>query len=286
MRTEGLLTEPAGAPSADHVCWVYDDEDGFAAVAVDFLAEGLARGERLLCIGDPVVAGVRSATGGLAGVDGLMASGALQVLDVGAAYQPSGGFAPEQQLAFYEVATRQAIDDGYHGLRVVAELSVLAADPARRGDLLRWEHLADDFIGHGSGMAALCAYRCDLDGEALADVESVHPLVHTPEAGPPFRIWFDGDTLTMGGALDTFGAERLCRVLAGSHPEGPQAVADLSRIEFIDVGGCRTLARWARSLADRSVQLELVGASPVFGRMWQILGFDDYVAVVFRDSVP
>jgi hypothetical protein len=156
----------------------------------------------------------------------------------------------------------------------------------RRGDLMRWEHLADDFIGHGPGMVALCAYRGDLDGEAPADVASVHPMVHARSGGPPFRLWFDGDTPTLADALDTFGAKRLHRVLAGSHLQGPLVVADLTRMGSVDVGGCRELARWARSLADRSIRLELVGSSRVFRRMWRVLGFDGYVDVVFRDPVP
>jgi ABC-type transporter Mla MlaB component len=285
VRAAGLLSHPGGAPAAHHICWVYDDDAAFVALAVDYLAEGLARGEQLMCVGSEVLAGLRSAGVGLADVDALIDRGVLRVLDVGAAYAGGDGFTPERQLAFYDEATRQALDDGYRGLRVIAELSPLAADPRSRPDLLRWEHLADDFMGHGSGMVALCAYRSDLDGAALADLASVHPQLHTPVGDPPFRLWFDGDTLVLTGALDTFGAERLHRVLAGSHLTGPVVVADLSRVEFVDVGGCRALALWARELADRSGRLELVGSSRVLRRMWQLLGFDEYVDVVFREPV-
>jgi anti-anti-sigma regulatory factor len=109
--------------------------------------------------------------------------------------------------------------------------------------------------------------------------------VHARAGGPPFRIWFDGDTVVLAGALDTFGAERLHRVLAGSPVAGPAVVADLGRVDFVDVGGCRELARWARELADRSIRLELVGTSRVFRRMWQALGFDEYVDVPFREPM-
>ena len=46
-------------------------------------------------------------------------------------------FAPEQQLAFFDAATRQAVDDGFTGLRVAAEVSALAADPETRPALVR-----------------------------------------------------------------------------------------------------------------------------------------------------
>jgi anti-anti-sigma regulatory factor len=282
VRAEGLLTELGSAASCDHICWVYDDAAAFGAVARQFLAEGLARNERLLCVGATVLDGLRAAGGPLADVDGLQARGALQVLDVRAAYEHGGGFSPEQQLAFYQAATRQAVEDGFRGLRVVAELSDLAADPARRADLLRWEHLADDFMGHDSGMVALCAYRRDLDTEALADVASAHPRVHDRDGGPPFRIWFDGDVVTIAGALDTFGSARLRAILEDSRPPGPVVVADLTRVEFVDAGGCRELARWAAGLRERSVRLELAGASRILRRMWRMLGFDETAQVRFR----
>jgi anti-anti-sigma regulatory factor len=284
VRIHGLLPELRPATRTDHVCWVYDDPAAFGEIARRYLTEGLAAGERLLCVGDAVLEGVRTSGGPLADVGGLQARGALQVLDERAAYGAGGAFSPDQQLAFYDAATRKARAHGFTGLRVVAELSDLAADPGRRVDLLRWEHLADDFIGHGSGMVALCAYRHDLDGEALTDVTSVHPLVHSGDGGPPFRIWFDGDVLTLAGALDTFGAQRLRAILDSCPAVGRRVVADLSAVDFVDVGGCRELARWAVRLEARASSLELRGAARVVRRMWALLGFDQVCDVTFAEA--
>jgi anti-anti-sigma factor len=274
VRAEGRLTDPAAVAGADHVCWVYEDEAAFGEVARYFLAEGLTRGERLLYVGR------RSSVD----LGALSAGGALRVLDVGEAYEADGRFTPEEQLAYYRAATDRALADGFGGLRVVAELSDLAADPRRRGDLLRWEHIADDFIGCGSGLVALCAYRADLAADALAEVASVHPLVHAPPGGPPFRIWSDGDRLVLAGALDVFGAGGLRRVLADTPLAGARAVLDMTRMDFVDVAGCRTLAQWAEELRRRAARLELVGCSRMFRRMWQLLGFDDLVDVAFREA--
>jgi anti-anti-sigma factor len=283
VRTAGLLTDPAGAVQADHVCWVYEDEEEFVDVARRYLEEGLARGERLLYVGEPHPAELATDDGPLADVDGLIARGALQVLDLRAGYQSRGSFTPAEPLAFYEAATADARAAGYTGLCVVAEISGLAADPVRRPELVRWEHLADDFMGSGSRMRALCAYRSDLGRDALTDVASVHPLVHDDAGGPPFRVWFEGEAIALGGALDTFGADRLEQVLTGTHVDRPTVTLDLSAVEFVDVGGARAIARWARLLQDRGARLELVGTSRVFRRMWRILDFDDYAAVAFRE---
>jgi anti-anti-sigma factor len=152
-------------------------------------------------------------------------------------------------------------------------MTEVAADPALCGQLLEWEHLADDFIASGSGMTALCAYAGPrLARDALADLASVHPVVHSAEP-PPFRVWFDDDGLTLAGEVDVVGAERLGRVLASSPVRPPVAVLDLARVEFMDVSGCRAIAHWALELQDRGVRLVLLGASRLFRRMWTVLGF-------------
>nr|WP_246325065.1 MEDS domain-containing protein [Petropleomorpha daqingensis] len=277
------MTDPAGAVQADHVCWVYDDDEDFVDVARRYLEEGLARGERLLYVGEPHPADLATDDGPLADVEALIARGTLQVLDLRAGYEGSGSFTPAVQLAFYETATADARAAGYTGLCVVAEISGLAADRERRPALVRWEHLADDFMASGSGMRALCAYRSELGRQALTDVASVHPLVHDAAGGPPFRAWFEGEAITLAGALDTFGADRLERVLTGTHVARPTVTLDLSQVEFVDVGGARAIARWARLLQERGSVLELAGTSRVFRRMWRICDFDACAEVSFRE---
>ncbi|MGZ4626778.1 MAG: MEDS domain-containing protein [Kineosporiaceae bacterium] len=291
MRAQGVLTEPDAALGADHICWVYDDEDSFTELAGRYLAEGLAGGERLLCVGSGIAALLRR--GGQAGldVDDLVSRGALEFLDVDTAYERTGELRPEEQLEFYHSATRRALAEGYTGLRVVAEITDLAVDAARRAELMRWESVADGFIGHGSGMRAMCAYAATrLDDEALADLTSVHPLVRAPEAIPPFRVWFEEDTITLAGELDGLGADRLGRVLAGSPVRRPIVVLDLARVEFVDVAACRTLARWAADLREQGARLVLLGTSRLFRRMWNLLGFADATGALIttgtEDSHP
>jgi len=178
VRAHGLVGEIPAAAAADHVCWVYEDDE----------------------------------------------------------------------------ATRRALDEGFTGLRVVAEVSALAASTR---------------------------HRPDLGAEALADVATGHPLVHAPEAVPPFRVFVEGTTIALAGSIDTFGAGRLSRVLAGSRVQPPTAVLDLTAVEFLDVAACRALARWARDLAARSIALEMRGTSPLTRRVWQVLALSEVAAVTF-----
>ena len=284
MRAHGVLSGFPAAGATDHVCWVYDDDADFDAAVREFLSGGLERGERLLAVGERVIDSLRAQTAVLGDVDALIAAGTLETLTLAQAYAAAEPFAPEDQLAYYDSATQRAIDAGYRGLRVIAEVSSLAADPAVRPDLVRWEHFADDYIAQGTGFTAMCAYSRTLTREALADVAAVHPQVHGPEGVPSFRVFFDDDRLVLAGSVDTFGADRLARVLASSPVGAGAAVLDLSLAEFLDVSACRVLARWARDLQGRGRHVQVRNAAPLLRRMWRILALDELVPVDFAGA--
>jgi hypothetical protein len=285
VRAHGELTDIPGAGTDDHICWVYGEADEeFDRAVRRFLAGGLERGERLLCVGERVIASLSTDADGFGDADTLIADGALRTLTMADAYEAGREFAPGDQREFYDAATREAIADGYAGLRVVAEVSALAADAASRAVLVQWEHMADDVIARRDGFTAMCAYRGDLTGEALDDVASVHPLVHAPEGLPPFQVYFDDDSVALTGSVDTFSADRLARVLATS-PVGEQgAVLDLGHVEFVDVAASRVIARWAQDLNARALSLEVRGASPLLRRMWRVLALGDIAPVQFAGA--
>jgi hypothetical protein len=275
------VTEVPAAGASDHICWVYDeDEASFDAAVRRFLAGGLERGERLLVIGERVIASLGTAGDGFGDAATLIAAGALRTLTTAEAYEAAGEFVPGTQRTFYDAATRAALADGHSGLRVVAEVTPLAQDAGTRAALVEWEHLADGYAAEGSGFTALCAYSGRLPAQALADVAAVHPLVHAP-APPPFQVFFDDDRLALTGSVDTFSADRLARVLASSPVGGDGAVLDLARAEFVDVAASRVIARWAQDLDARSLPLEVRGASPLLQRMWEVLGLTQVAPVAF-----
>jgi anti-anti-sigma factor len=285
VRAHGLVDEVPGAGPADHLCLVYEDDAAFDEAAREFLVGGLARGERLLCVGQRVIDSLQALTPPTLDAAALIAGGAVETLTLAEAYEAAGPFLPEQQLAYYDAATRRAMDDGYRGLRVIAEVSDLAAAPAQRADLVRWEHLADEYAAHGSGFSAMCAYRADLGPEALADVASVHPLVRAPEEVSSFRIFVDGDRIALAGSVDTFSSDRLARVLASVRVRDDGLVLDLAALEFMDVAGCRVLARWAADLCPHSVALEVTGSSALLRRMWQVLDLARIAPVTFTGAL-
>ncbi|MCF6508963.1 STAS domain-containing protein [Blastococcus sp. MG754426] len=284
MRVHGSVRAVPPPRARDHVCWLYRDGDELDAAVLASARGGLGRGERLLAVGERVVAAVHRAGGALGGVDALVADGTLRLLPLQDAYAGAGSFDAGRQRQFYDRATRAARAEGYRGLRVLADVSPLAADPATRAELARWEHVADEYIAQGPGMSALCAYDATLPAAALDAVTAVHPQVHAPSAPPAFRAFFDRDRVVVAGDVDLVGAERLSRVLAGSPVEGGTRTLDLSGLGFADVAGCRAIARWVRSLAGSGVRVELRDAPPLVRRAWPLLGFDRWAPVVFTSA--
>jgi anti-anti-sigma regulatory factor len=281
VRAHGVLSDIPEAGTSDHVCWVYDDDAAFDRAVQEFLAGGLERGDRVLCVGERVIERLHGLSLSAGDVPTLIAAGAVETQTLAQAYAAAGPFRTANQLSYYAAATRRALAEGYRGLRVVADVSVLAADPVTRAGLIRWEQVADGFIAQAPGLTALCAYSSTPAGEALADVVSVHPLVRGPESLPPFRVFVEDGHVALAGSLDTFTADRLARVLASSPVGAEWAVLDLRRVEFVDVAASRAIARWAQDLSARAVRLEVRGASPLLRRMWHVLALDEIAPVTF-----
>jgi ABC-type transporter Mla MlaB component len=289
VRVSGLLDESSARATdiarADHLCWVYDDPASLAEGAQRFLAEGLARSERLLCVGDGLAEGFRAAGEPFGPLDELVGLGRLAFRPVSGTYARGEVLQPAEQRASFAAAVQQARAAGYRGLRVVADVTALAAgSEAGRAALVHWEHVADEYIASGAGLVAMCAYqRGALAPEAVADVAAVHPQVRAPHDRPAFRIWFDGGSAALAGTVDTSGADRLARVLAASPVPGRTVALDLSGVEVIDAAGARTLARWARALAVGGVAVALRRAPHALVRIWDLLDLQVGASVSFGD---
>jgi hypothetical protein len=267
--------------ATDHVCWVLDDDAAFEVAVRDFVEGGVARGERLLCVGERVIDALRGDRTPIRKMDSLLAGGGLEMLTVAQAYEGAEEFDPARQLEFYDTATRRALRDGYQGLRVVADVTPLAGRPSLRPELLRWEHLADEYAAHGPGFSAMCAYSRALDEQVRTEAASAHPLVHATEGLPAFRMFHDRGRLIVAGSIDTFSADLMSRMLAASPVTGPTATLDLGLVDFMDVAACRVVAQWARGLRRRSIDVEVEGAPRLVHRMWQILALAELAPVSF-----
>ncbi|HEU4658102.1 MAG TPA: MEDS domain-containing protein [Capillimicrobium sp.] len=269
MRRQGTIATVAGLGVSDHVCWSYDDESALRAAAVTFLREGAELGLRLAYVADRPADALLADLAPLPDRDVLVERGALLVLPLGDRYDVGRPIDAEEQASRYEDALHQAWADGFAGLRIVADGTALARDPARRAALARWEQLADERVAAGRPISALCAYdRRVLGDGAIDDVLCVHPLVHRDGEQPPFRLFADGAGIALHGEVDVFAAAGLERVLAASTVGG--AALDVSRLRFIDHHGVIALARHAASVAEARAALTIRGASRALRHAWDV----------------
>jgi MEDS: MEthanogen/methylotroph, DcmR Sensory domain len=217
MREHGVVSSAAGLGLHGHACWTYADDAELSRAADDYLADGARLGQRLLFVGPEEM---------FAHVDDA------ECLPLSAFVEPGQPTDPDRMLDIYTAATDEALAAGYTGLRVVAEVTELAADP---GCQCRWESVADRFMVERP-LSALCCYdRRRLATEVVADLCAVHPVVNEPV---PFRIYATGDGLLLEGEIDFFSTDALRRLLPLTHGDG---VLDLSGAGFIDHHGARVL---------------------------------------------
>jgi anti-anti-sigma regulatory factor len=291
VRASGVVTDAGGLGLSDHVCWPYDDAPEYAAAALRWLEDGLALGQRLLYVSGRSGEQMREDVDPIPRVEHLLSDGTLTLLSLATVYDLSAPIVPEQQLVTYDALTRDALSAGHSGLRVLAEVTGLVADPARRGDHIRWEHLADDYMSRGNPLAAFCAYQRPVVGDpAIAALTAVHPVVREFDAVSPFRLFFDRGRLVLTGSVDTFSSARFMELLVASHvmeapddamARGPVPITelDVSGVDFVDARGATTLAEGVRTLRARGVDVSVGGASSVLRRIWSVLQLDDVAGV-------
>jgi hypothetical protein len=235
MRARGVAGSVGGLGVSDHVCWTFGSDEEyreFRDAALYFAADGMALRQRLFYVSerrdDDVLTDLRS----LGDPEALRRSGALVVQQVADVY-PGGGpiTDPEAQLAAFDGAVRQAVTDGFAGVRVVAEVSALASDPAWCEGHAAWEQLADRYMAAPNPLAALCGYDQRIVGDEGASVlASVHPVRH--DATATFSVFADEGAVCLEGEIDAFQVPLLERALTAvpDTPDGEPLVVDLAEL--------------------------------------------------------
>jgi len=135
------------------MCRVFDDPADFRAQAVEFLADGLARGCRVRYLGEGDVDTLRAEVAPL--LQRAHRPGAAQVLSMAGMHTASRGVDAATHVAMYAADTQAALADGFAGLRVAADSTGLVRTPEQLDAFARYDRV-------GRGRAHLYA------GTALA----------------------------------------------------------------------------------------------------------------------
>jgi anti-anti-sigma factor len=269
MRTGDRRESPGGCDVHDHLAWVFDDDAEWAAAATTFVAEGLARHERVYygATGSP-----DKRCADLAGVpdrDTLVEKGALQVFDAGVIAAADN----DQRTTLIRMAIYHALDDGYTGVRFAVESTGVAPGgdwDAQAG----WERRSDRLC-QSLSLTALCGVNRSVVGdEAVARVACMHPATGGSGRPESFSLFVIDGGLALSGEVDASAAGAFERALAHDEPASGDSVLDLSRLGFVDARGLAAIAGRADRVAAAGGILLVTGASPMFRRLWELCAFD------------
>jgi anti-anti-sigma factor len=270
----------------DHACWSYQSDAERGSVLSGFFADGLATHERLYYFGatgddEHVLQGLAAA-----GYDPsqLLESAALVIADVEQAYFPDGSFNARANLEGFRALARQAVDDGFRGIRVAAENAVVLHHPQIEDSWFDYELQVDALVAAEPIVGLCCFDRRQCDQPTLALLDAVHLLQHDPSASAPqspFHVHTaDADVLVLTGDIDAFGAEALSRLLRSAADRRERLRLDLRGLHFLDAAGMRTLEDVSRDRAPRHGPLEVQGVTPFQLRVWQMSGHPEAVTLV------
>ncbi|WP_114452146.1 MEDS domain-containing protein [Halopolyspora algeriensis] len=83
MRKSGLAQDARGLSRHDHLCWRYDEPAEFRSRMREFVAEGLALGQRVCYVATGTAEALTDELREVVGMDQALLSGAAQVTSVG-----------------------------------------------------------------------------------------------------------------------------------------------------------------------------------------------------------
>lgn len=268
----GHARNAAGADGfgpSEHACWGYSSDAARVRAACEWLTDGLRQGYRAVYIADASADDIVAELAAIPDRDAKLAGRALVVVSTGDLYDLSAPIDAPAQLAVYNRAVEQAIRDGYRGLRVAADITVLIEDPARRPAHIHWEQVADRYISQRP-LAPLCMY----DRRRVSDIDAVagcHPL-HGPAAVPFALYAAQPHGAAAAGEIDLASHDTFRDVLTGQ-PESDRVI-DMSGLTFLDARAAWLLHS---HLVDRRAAghpVVLTDASPLVRRVWDVAGFD------------
>jgi hypothetical protein len=213
----------------DHIGWVFEGRSEFAALAVSYLAEGAALGERLMYIAeDP-------RPDDTAHLGTIVDPNQLRIFSVAETYGPSMIVDPLRQLTTFMDELDAARAAGYTGLRVAADNTSLVRDDKQMKAWIQWEVTADHTVA-GEQFTALCGFNKEkVGGIQLHQIAAVHPLSSASGPVPDYRLFSDGQAMHIEGRVDSYAITQLWLALE-TLPVRADVVVDLGTARLMGPG--------------------------------------------------
>jgi HD-GYP domain-containing protein (c-di-GMP phosphodiesterase class II)/CheY-like chemotaxis protein len=163
----------------EHLCAFYSDAKTQFSYIVPFITGGIESDKKCLYILDENTRGdlIKAFLDAGYSIDKALKSGQLVLYTKRETYIKDGYFEPEKMINLLKETEKQALAEGYSGVRVTGEMTWVLANPDDLGKLIEYENLLNSFIP-GSKVSAICQYNEELFVESvLIDVVATHPSV-------------------------------------------------------------------------------------------------------------
>ncbi len=264
------LAEPLGLGPGDHVAWTLEGGE-YAAAVTSYFTEGVARGERLVLVNGHGE-GCLDLLGDLPERDRLLEHGQLVLPPPEETYGRLLDHDIWQQVEHVERLAALALDAGYAGLRVWADITPLTEDPHTLQRYLDYDVAIEATFRTcpATGLCALDATRPQAHWTRLA---SRHSLRRGRTDSPPMAVTMYDSEARLVGEVDLSCHDELADALSSitRTTRGPLRL-DLADLEFLDVGGARVLAGFVTELAEAGRPVDLVGAGRLTARLLALFG--------------
>jgi hypothetical protein len=258
------MTEPG-----THACCSFGTSQEREATVLDFLDEGLRRGERLAFF--PRSDAPRILDGLRVDIDRLIDSGQLIVGAVEDAYLGSGHLSSEERVNEFATLADESVLLGYPALRVYADNGRVIELMENPGAWLEYElHVARTIPRHQ--LIGLCGFEA-ATSRPLSDalLDAVHD-VNLSSGDRPSEFHFRGDpdgVLRRAGEVERLGLADLRVLLESVRPllaDSPLSFEDLT---FVDGAGAALLHDFAVREHPHVVRIP-----QQIRRVWDILGLE------------
>jgi anti-anti-sigma factor len=191
-------------------------------------------------------------------------------------FGPNGGLDPHIQVEEVLGCAYAALEEGYAGLRILGDVSELAAQPALSDLLLEYE-AAVDTVPTTTRTTAMCAVDRRRAPDTWRPLSALHRLQHAPDWEPSFTIHLEGQSLRLGGEVDLACADELQRLLPrlATTTQGDLSL-DLQDLEFIDVAGTRVIAMFRHAMTAQGRVLHLQNLNGVAHRTFPAFRLEEH----------
>lgn len=160
-------------PRGLHVCYVFGHDDERFHVLARYYRAGIEDGDKLYYMTDDLSPEELRHRFADCGAD----LGSASVMSSPDAYYPEGRFIPEAMLASLDGFCRDALEEGYPGVRSSGDMSWALRGVPGSERILEYEVMLNDFC-EGAPATLICQYDARrFDGATILDVLDIHPLL-------------------------------------------------------------------------------------------------------------